>query len=295
MKKNNRKYKKKPPVWKHPYKVEREYLKALNNMVELIKVELVKAVDYYSYLEGVAGYKADSWNNDLDGFMFRMGENISKIISGKLPDITKASENTNKFNSTQWRNQVKKTMGIDLFLTEKWILPAMKNFVSENVTKIKNISDTTMAEVRSIISNGIQSQDRVETIAKRILQGTKLKALGNPSTQSVYRKIKKRAEFIAINEVSNFNGMLMEKRQSDIGVKTYFWRNAKDLRVRGNPNGLYPKAKYSHWSREGKEFAWSSSSGRYPKGVNPPPPDGHPARPYRCRCYAEPNFNTIVR
>ena len=50
--------------------------------------------------------------------------------------------------------------------------------------------------------------------------------------------------------------------------------NIADERVRGNPNGKYPNAKYNHWEREGQIFS-----------VDEPPEDGHPGEPIRCRCY----------
>lgn len=66
---------------------------------------------------------------------------------------------------------------------------------------------------------------------------------------------------------------------TSLGIKKYRWRHSRDERVRGNPGGKYPKARPSHWAREGKIYSW-----------NDPPPGGHPGMDYQCRCTAEPVF-----
>ena len=66
------------------------------------------------------------------------------------------------------------------------------------------------------------------------------------------------------------------------GATRYVWRTMKDVRVVGNPVGLYPVGNAEHgdhWSREGKIFSWDA-----------PPHDGHPGEAYGCRCQAVPLF-----
>ena len=65
-----------------------------------------------------------------------------------------------------------------------------------------------------------------------------------------------------------------------VGADKYIWHNMGDLRVVGNPSGLYPVGNEyhgDHWHREGKVFLWSE-----------PPSDGHPGTAYGCRCVALP-------
>ena len=76
--------------------------------------------------------------------------------------------------------------------------------------------------------------------------------------------------------LQEYETQLDEERNKELGIDTAIWRNMQDSRVRGNPNGLYPKAKPSHWKREGKEFKWS-------EGI-----DGElPGEPIQCRCFAQ--------
>lgn len=90
---------------------------------------------------------------------------------------------------------------------------------------------------------------------------------------------KKRAAFIARDQVATFNGELNRIRQTAAGVTEYEWSTSKDERVRGNPDGKYPNAKPSHWHREGQRFSWAK-----------PPSDGHPGIAINCRCVARPVF-----
>lgn len=82
---------------------------------------------------------------------------------------------------------------------------------------------------------------------------------------------KKRAAFIARDQVATFNGEMNRIRQTAAGITEYQWSHVGDERVRGNPDGKYPGAKPSHWHREGQRFRWDK-----------PPSDGHPGVPINC-------------
>lgn len=123
-------------------------------------------------------------------------------------------------------------------------------------------------------------------------------------THITYERAKLIARDQTMKAVSSFTQIRME----NCGIEYYIWRNSRDRRTSGNPNGLYPrdsrkrlqyklnpqdkryyyeghpgtdlsKAHGNHWDREGKVFSW-----------NTPPPDGHPGMGIQCRCYAEPYF-----
>lgn len=85
-----------------------------------------------------------------------------------------------------------------------------------------------------------------------------------------------RAAFIARDQAAKWNGELNRIRQTDHGIKEYVWSCRRDERVRGNPSGKYPKARPSHWAREGKTFRWSD-----------PPEGGPPGYAIACRCVAK--------
>jgi hypothetical protein len=98
-----------------------------------------------------------------------------------------------------------------------------------------------------------------------------------------HRKARNRAAFIAEDQTGTLNGKLTGRRHRDLGVVRYRWRNSRDERVRGRPDGRWPNAKHSHWSREAQIFEDAK-----------PPEDGHPGEPPRCRCWREPVFEDLL-
>ena len=96
-----------------------------------------------------------------------------------------------------------------------------------------------------------------------------------------------RARLIARDQTLKLNSQIAEHRQRAAGALQYRWSTAKDERVAGNPGGKYPKAKPSHWDREGKIFSWD----------DPPDEDeddGPPGqnRP-QCRCVPIPYIEEL--
>jgi len=110
----------------------------------------------------------------------------------------------------------------------------------------------------------------------------------------------RRAKFIARDQVGKLQGALHENRQRDLGIDSYIWRNSRDERVAGNPNGAYPDPDSestthgNHWEREGRRFLWTKSGGRLVEVLSDGKTratefaDGHPGDPIQCRCFAEP-------
>lgn len=65
---------------------------------------------------------------------------------------------------------------------------------------------------------------------------------------------------------------------TNLGYYNYVWFTRNDLRVVGNPFGLYPTptpAHGDHYVRNKKVSRWDM-----------PPQDGHPGEAVGCRCYA---------
>jgi SPP1 gp7 family putative phage head morphogenesis protein len=180
-----------------------------------------------------------------------------------------AARKTERHNRTQVDRQVKAVLGIDVFQAEPWLDGAMDSFVRENVKLIKSISRRYFDEIEQIVHREVRAGRRADVIAKQI--------------EKRFGVAKSRAALIAQDQVGKFNGQLAGERHHALGIRRYRWRNSRDERVRGNPAGLYPHAKYSHHHREGKIYRDSK-----------PPPDGHPGEPIRCRCWREPVFEDIL-
>lgn len=64
----------------------------------------------------------------------------------------------------------------------------------------------------------------------------------------------RQSKFFARDQLGKFNKSLLIASLKQAGVKRVKWITCHDRSVRGNPIGLYPKAKPSHYAFDGKEF-----------------------------------------
>lgn len=147
------------------------------------------------------------------------------------------------------------------------------------VIQAEGIGNTIDAAVLANVSRvrGL-SQDVVNRLASKLLDAL-TRGLSNREIQRIltdeFGMARRRAKLIARDQAASFNGDLNEIRQTAMGVVEYDWSTSLDERVTGNPDGLYPNARPSHWNREGKRFRW-----------NNPPEGGHPGKRPGCRCTA---------
>lgn len=149
------------------------------------------------------------------------------------------------------------------------LTPYFQNIVDENIGLIKSIPNHKQAIFKNDLVRLITEDANKKTIEEAITKYV------NP--------LKGNARTVAVDQVGKLNGKLDEYRQRQLGGKRYIWRTAKDIAVAGNPNGLYPHAKPSHWHREGKIFYWAK-----------PPKGGHPKQRVRCRCWAEMVMEDVI-
>lgn len=189
---------------------------------------------------------------------------------------TSEKETEKMFQAAKKRfmKQFKDQVGIDILkqLSEKGLREAFDKQVEANVFLIKSIPQTYFAKIQQMVISSTTGSVKYE--------GGLVAAIEEMTSAT-----REKAKLIARDQTSKAISTFSRLRYENLGSKKYIWRNVKDRRVAGNPNGLYPKvdpkSKYhgDHWKREGKIFSWDQ-----------PPPDGHPGMPINCRCFAEPIF-----
>lgn len=174
-------------------------------------------------------------------------------------------------NKKRTEANVSRALGVD-FATILDDTPELKANLdmatTRNVALIKSIGAEHWAKVGQAV---------LDNYAGRVL----------PDGQSLLGRLqelggitKRRAAFIARDQTAKLTAAVNEQRQTSIGIDDYYWRNAQDQRVVGNPAGKYPHGNAvhgDHWDREGVRYSWAN-----------PPEDGNPGHPPGCRCYAEP-------
>lgn len=138
---------------------------------------------------------------------------------------------------------------------------------------------TQLAQLRDVwVKNNallIQSQpraiaDRIQTRVQAMVEAGSRWETISAQVQVEHGIGQRRADLIARDQVSKYNGALNESNQRSVGISHYEWRGAMDARERPE-----------HVALQGMVFAWDR-----------PPPVGHPGEAIQCRCVASPQTSS---
>ena len=214
--------------------------------------------------------------------MERFNDRLNKL-NKKYEDLMQSYENmAEEFTERMFKDakrkfikQFGKEMKVDVLkqLAERGLKEAFEAEVQRNVALIKTIPSKYFEKIQEMVIASSLGQQKFE--------GGLTQAI-----QDLTHTTRNRAKLIARDQSAKAVSTFTQMRYENLGCRKYIWRNARDRRVAGNPNGLYPdpdpKSKYhgNHWDREGKVYEWNNH-----------PPDGNPGMPINCRCYAEPIFD----
>jgi uncharacterized protein with gpF-like domain len=96
--------------------------------------------------------------------------------------------------------------------------------------------------------------------------------------------------FIARDVVGAYISQLQGNVANAYGIKSYLWQTSLDEKVRGRPDGLYPKANPSHWEMQGvlckmdDPSVYSDDNGKTWKPRYGRMPIAEPGQEPNCRC-----------
>jgi len=257
---------KRPPRQKYPNSVERQYTRDLlqftADLQKMTEDQLIRRMpaleaDARQTLPDQVTQRTDDWASDLiriiNGIKVGMGRKWTDAELARMALNT--GRDVSEFQKRAMKEQFKRVLGVDIFLTEPWLRPVMATFADRNVSLIKTIEDKFLNNVNQIVSTGFGQGRRWEAMAEDI--------------SAQFDVTDSQAARIARDQTSKLNGQLTMLRQTELGVQKYRWITAGDDRVRE-----------SHAEKNGKVFEWS----------DPPNDTGHPGEDINCRCYAEPVF-----
>lgn len=169
----------------------------------------------------------------------------------------------------QLEKQTRAALGADAFANDAALPGLVNGFVVENAQLITNIGEDLMTDIAAATSRAIGSATPAPALAKEL--------------EKRHGMARRRAKLVARDQIGKLNGQITSARHKALGVSKFIWRTVDDERVRGKPDGKYPKAEPSHDERNGKTYSYDK------------PPDGElPGEPILCRCYAEPVFDDIM-
>lgn len=202
--------------------------------------------------------KTDDYAESLERLILALTLSFDSIPSDTTVLAGVVAQQTNNWNDKEWTKQLNAAFGVDIFQREPWLNPTINSFVKENVSLITKMDSTLLSSVEETIQRGFTAGNSLTTIIKDIEKRVDV-------TRS-------HASLISRDQVGKLNGNLTRLRQTNLGVNSYVWRDADDVRVRP-----------THKAHDGKKFNWD----------NPPSNTGHPGNDYQCRCYAEADFEDV--
>lgn len=254
---------------RYPMALEREYSKELvgevKEMFDIIESRIpamVRLIKQHN-LRG----DADDDNDALDDFMEKLAAVL--LLADKSKRYVLAMYKKVKIhNEKEFREVTKSVFGrplafkdVNTAVKQQRILEQLESmWIRENLDLISSIEAETLRKLRWELSQRI-----VATAGDESLKTALADYIENQA-----RIESNRAVLIASDQVGKLNGRLMRYEQQRAGITHYRWETMQDSRVRP-----------SHRERQGEIFSWDE-----------PPSDGHPGEAIRCRCVADPVFET---
>lgn len=160
------------------------------------------------------------------------------------------------------RKQFSEAVGVQVLKAAPELKPVVRDFTKRNVALIKSLPEDILPKLRNELAAALDSGARPTELAKLL--------------EERYGVARRKAEFIARDQVGKLYSSLTEERHKALGITRYKWRTSRDNRVRKR-----------HVKREGVVFEYA----------NPPkedPTDGHAGTPPRCRCGQEPIIDDVL-
>jgi len=238
------------PKQKFPRGAQLQYAAGLKQMQSVVE-QATKGV-VYPDLNQIPLAPPDYIIKKVGQVRFAVGEHVNINEIENL--AAKVGDQLNLFNRGEVGRQLKSVIGIDPIMAEPWIGEHLFTLRRENVNLVKSLFGTELDDLENLLLRANRGGLQVNVIRKQI--------------EDRFGLSRQRAMLIARDQVGKLNGELTQLRQTGLGVEEYIWRCSKDERVRGNPDGRFPRAVPSHWAREGQKFKWSE-----------PPEGGHPGQP----------------
>lgn len=246
---------------RHPVRIEQQYAKMLRGIIDGINAELKTRIADELKAEIAAredGYRAD----DLSAVLRAIRSLATNNIPG-LSFVRNIGDSIRSAIDGNWQKAINQAIGVNVALPGTDMSANIDAWAEENTALITNLTQSYLSKITTAVNSGFRDGLSWRDISKNIRAETGV--------------AKRRADLIARDQVATMNMQVTKQRAADLEIKQFVWRTMEDQRVRGNPSGLYPKAKPSHYARNGKTYNWSDGAGAR---------DKFPGSAINCRCYA---------
>lgn len=202
-------------------------------------------------------------NHHLEKAIAAAAEETARVVLRSTRDLDHWTARVEQWTRVRMLETLKAGLGKDagLILFPEDVKHEIAASLQGNLALIRDLDRDARKRLEQVIWQGVLKNHSLSEIEAALSQQ--------------FGIVGGRAKVIARDQTHKLTADLVRLRHQQMGIVEYAWHTREDDRVRGNPAGLYPKARPSHWAREGKIF-------RY----NQPPEDGNPGEPILCRCVA---------
>lgn len=221
----------------------------------------------------------DSWVDDILAVIRRVAERFTSPLFGAQVEriANRTISRAEASNAEEFQASINAAVGVNMsaIIKPRAIADYVQASVAENVSLIKSIPEEYFRKVEGLVLGGMKDGLAPTAIAKQIQE----------ETGTTY----KRAKFIARDQMAKINSDLTRKRQTDAGIEFYQSLDADDVRVSGNPSGLYPKSKISCWGIARRDIGYGKGVYLVSDGASWGGVTGlHPGKHHPgCRCVAK--------
>lgn len=198
----------------------------------------------------------DGIDDELATLIKQLAESLRPVAVADL--ATTFGRRVGDHAAVQLRRQIKAGLGIDLITNDPKQENRVKIFATANANLVRTLHDSHAGRVAGITFDAVQKGRTYRQLA------ADLDAAGAVT--------KRRAIFIARDQIGSIYGQINAERQKDLGITHFTWRTSHDERVRPE-----------HRELDGERFAYDDL-----------PSEGLPGEPVLCRCYAEPDFSAVL-
>ena len=280
-----------PKASKYPLAIEKEYAKYISSTVSRTSDSAIELLRPFLMKYTV---RMDSVDSELDDIMQRLEEELvvlygtTYLSSGNIYRVLEQiAEQILGKNSAFMQEEINIISGQNMSLDYSWWSDTKALWEQENYKLITSLNEEYIKKLNSVVINGVQNGVEFEDLVKQIQD------LNTNMTGA-------RARLIARDQTGKLQGLISKAQQTSIGMTTYYWINIGDRKVRGRPDGIYPKAT-DHWSIGGMLCSWSNSTVYSDDlGVTwKPRPQSwiqmHPGMAIQDRCTAAPSWSQYLQ
>lgn len=182
----------------------------------------------------------------------------------------------NRANQAYHAELINRVRGVNPIMMEPWLDESMKSFIRENSSLIKTIPTEGLSDIEQMVYRE----------SRRGLSPKDMRA----KIREEFDVSEGRARVLARDQIGKFNANLSEKRQTNLGITEYIWRDSADGRVRSLSN---TKGYSGHAHLNGKRIKWSEPPVTVFKGKRAGERN-HAGEDILCRCWADPVIDHLL-